>query len=99
VTKSIIETCWDTHRQTGTLGYPREYEPGKPHCSMAVCDDPKCRASANRAVRKVTGHDGVYLSYQRARQERRAAEMAEFYYPNDPGPQQLRLEMETASHG
>lgn len=110
MTKSIIELCWDNHRQTGTLGYPntRPIVLGEAHCSMAVCDRPECRASANRAVRKVTGHDGVYVSYTQARaegavfmaelnrkrMEAKAAELAAFYYPDDPGPRQLALEVE-----
>lgn len=86
------ERCWDEHEQTGTLGWPSRWPdqpvPGR-QFSTAVCDRPKCRASANRAVRKATGHDGVFVSFEQARMEYRAADLAAFYYPDDPGQQAL----------
>lgn len=74
MTLAQYQHCLEHHHHKGTIGYPLELTNlREAHMSVRTCGSPECVASANRAIRKVTGHDGVYLSFVDARARRGAA--------------------------
>lgn len=74
MTVAQYQHCLEHHRHNGTIGYPRELPNiGEAHMSVRTCGSAECVASANRAIRKMTGHDGIYLSFADARAKRGVA--------------------------
>lgn len=74
MTLPLFEQCFSKHVAIGTLGYPEPPLNIKdPHMSVRTCGEKKCVASANRAIRKVTGHDGVLTTFAEARARARTA--------------------------
>jgi len=69
MTKPLYERCMDQHRAVGTIGYPRPFLRGYegPHASVRTCGAAACLASANRYIRGITGHDGVFRTFEESR--------------------------------
>lgn len=69
MSRPLYRQCWDRHEPIGTIGYPSfewlTANPGKRPAHMAVttCGRTECVESANRAIRKLTGHDGVFAPF------------------------------------
>lgn len=67
MTKPRYEQCWDKHDPIGSLGYPTyeqlEANPRAAHMSVHTCGRTECVESANRAIRDVTGHDGIFRPF------------------------------------
>lgn len=75
--KPLYELCWDIHDATGTIGYPTpdviRTDPSAKHMSVRTCGRTACLASANRAIRRATGHDGTFRPFPRHTSEARRA--------------------------
>lgn len=74
VSRAQYEICADAHAATGTIGWPKPMPDGYtgPHASMWTCPRQACQDSANRWVRKYTGHDGIYSTFAENRAARQA---------------------------
>lgn len=76
MTKAQYERCISEHQAVGTIGYPAPLPKGwtgtGPHASVSTCGNGGCIASANNYIRSVTGHDGVFRTFEQARAERQA---------------------------
>lgn len=69
MTISGYKLCWERHEPIGTIGYPALdwliANPGQrpAHMSVTTCGRTECVESANRAIRKHTGHGGIFRPF------------------------------------
>jgi hypothetical protein len=61
--------CLPSCTPVGTIGWPVPYERDKPHASTRVCNSPAHQEAASAWVHGITGHDGVFRTFARARRE------------------------------
>ena len=59
--------CTPACRPGGTIAWPLDYERGKPHASTHVCDSPSHQAEASQWVQGITGHEGVFRTFEQPR--------------------------------
>lgn len=59
--------CTGSCTPVGTVGWPVPYRRGEAHASAQVCDLPRHQAQASRWVEAMTGHPGVFMSFEQAR--------------------------------
>lgn len=53
----------------GTIGWPVKPQRGEVHASTVICDSPSHQAEAQRWVYGITGHEGVFRTFEQARKE------------------------------